>query len=538
MQPGNELRPRDPGPIDSNYQRIVGPDKVRRRCADYLHDESRLGGDPVEIVHLPTTTAQVAAAVRNAARQGHRVTVSGGRTGIVGGAVPRETQELVSLERLRLPPTLRRRDGGWTVRVGAGTTVEELDAALRAGDLSCPDGEPDRPLFYPVDTTERSAQIGGTIATNASGARTLHYGPTRRWVEAVTVVTPDGRVLELRRGQVRAREGELRYIGPEGDERVLRVPDLPLPSTKHTAGYHLASDMDAVDLFVGSEGTLGVITEAELRLAEKPTERLFLTVFLPSEEAALAVTEALRDDADVSPLALEYFGPKAIDLLREQRAQVGASSGLVTLPEYAGTALYAEFDFSSDGQLDRLYQRLMGVLESLDLDPERTWAAFTEREMEQMKELRHAVPEAVNTIIGRRQAGQPELHKVGTDMAVPPESLRAVVRTYRELLDEEGLDYVIFGHVGDAHLHVNILPETVEQVKQAEELYLRLARRVVRLNGSVAAEHGIGRIKIPFLRVQYGPGQIEAMRRIKETVDPAGTLNPGVLFAVDSAEDG
>jgi len=528
---GNELRPHLVRGADDDYPIIGGWNEIRRRCGRYLHDESRLEGQPIEYIHFPATTLQVAAAVRAARRRAHRIAVSGGRTGIVGGAVPLGAQEMISLERLAFRPVLRRDvDGNWAIHVGAGMTVAELSRTLDCGEVDCRTDPPSEALFYPVDTTERSAQIGGTIATNASGARTLHYGPTRKWVNWIKLVTADGRVLELRRGQVRAAGGVLRYIQEDGHCTVLNIPDLPMPPTKHTAGYYLRANMDAIDLFIGSEGTLGIITEAELRLVPKPTNRLFLTLFLGSEARALDFVEACRRAPCLQPVALEYFGPNAIELLRQKRAELGASAGLVTLPRSARTALYAEFIFNDEGELDALYARLLAVFKSLGLDPASTWAGFTEKEMEQMRELRHAVPEAVNAIIGQRKAKDPQLHKVGTDMAVPHASLRSILELYRTLLGRGGLDYVIFGHIGDGHLHVNILPQSGAQLRQAESVYVEFARQVVRLGGSVAAEHGIGRIKKKLLPVQYSPEQLCAMRSIKQAVDPHCTFNPGVLF--------
>ena len=264
----NELTPRPPASPSSDRRTVDGWEAIQQGYAQYLSDESRLTAGRIEAIHFPATVDDVAAAVRAARDAGHGVSVSGARTGITGAAVPVESEEVIALERIRPGPVVRRApDGQWFVHVGAGTTLAELADALEHGLCDYPDGRPDRPLFYPVDSTEVSAQLGGTIATNASGARTLHYGPTRRWVKAVTVVTADGRVLELERGQVRARGGFLRYQRDDGTGADIRTPDVPLPGTKHTAGYALRSDMDAVDLFVGSEGTLGIVAEADLWLA-------------------------------------------------------------------------------------------------------------------------------------------------------------------------------------------------------------------------------------------------------------------------------
>jgi len=531
MRAINELCPRSAERANADYLTISGWEDIQRRCAEYLHDESRLQGERVEVMHFPATTEQAAAAVRLARSRGHRVAVSGGRTGIVGGAVPMGAEEIISLEKLIFRPRLRRdADGNWYVRLGAGTTIDALRRALDEGDFECEGDPPDVPLFYPVDTTERSAEIGGTIATNASGARTLYYGPTRNWVSWMKVVVPDGRVLALGRGEVRSRDGELRFLGGDGRYSMLSIPEVRYPPTKHTAGYYLKPDMDAIDLFIGSEGTLGIVTEAELRLIEKPPNRLFLTLFLDAEHEALDIVKACKQDGRFQILAMEYFGPNAIELLRQKRAELGASGGLVSLPETARMALYLEFVFEDERGLDALHCRLLEMFDSLGIDPEKSWAGFGAKEMEKMKELRHAVPEAVNTIIGQRQRTDPTLHKVGTDMAVPRSALRSMMKFYRSRLEQSGLDYVIFGHIGDGHLHVNILPEAAEQVERAKSLYLEFAREVVRNGGSVAAEHGIGRIKKMFLPIQYRAEELAAMRRVKQVIDPLGTLNPGVLF--------
>ena len=338
----NELVPR-PAASAPEYRTVVGWERVREGYAQYLRDESRMAADRIEAIHFPTTAEQVAAAVLSARAAGHKVAVSGARTGITGAAVPLGSEEVISLEYVKQKPVVRRgASGGWTVRVGAGTTLAELGDALAHGLCDYPDGKPKPPVFYPVDSTETSAHLGGTIATNASGARTLFYGPTRDWVEALTIVTADGRILELARGQVRARDGVLVYRREDGTDAVLSIPDLPIPPTKHTAGYYLKRDMDALDLFIGSEGTLGIVTGATLRLAEKPANRLFLMQFIAGQHQAVDLVGAVKRHPDLRPLALEYIGPRALKLLRSQGRQTAAYLEVERLPEHAGAALYME----------------------------------------------------------------------------------------------------------------------------------------------------------------------------------------------------
>jgi D-lactate dehydrogenase (cytochrome) len=270
--------------------------------------------------------------------------------------------------------------------------------------------------------------------------------------------------------------------------------------------------------------------EAELRLAEKPENRLYLTQFVPDAAAAISLTAACTGHPALEPLALEYIGPQALTLLRSKGRQTPAYMEVARLPGAAAAAVYLELPFEDEAALDRAHDALRQVLAEAGLEPEESWAGFTERDLEEMKRLRHAVPEAVNTIIGQRKAEVPELHKVGTDMAVPPDRLDEMMETYRSGLEAQGLEYVIFGHIGDGHLHVNILPRSADELEAGEALYKEFARAAVRLGGSVAAEHGIGRIKKAFLEIQYEPEHLEAMRAVKRALDPEGILNPGVLF--------
>jgi D-lactate dehydrogenase (cytochrome) len=153
-------------------------------------------------------------------------------------------------------------------------------------------------------------------------------------------------------------------------------------------------------------------------------------------------------------------------------------------------------------------------------------------ELQKMKAVRHFVPETVNATIAMRKAEYHEVHKIGTDMAVPDETLRDYLKYYRETLDAQGMEYVIFGHIGNNHLHVNMLPRNNEEVEQGMQNYMTFAKRAVELGGTVAAEHGIGKLKRAFLEVMYGADGIDQMQEVKRSLDSKWLLNQGNMIPV------
>jgi len=163
-------------------------------------------------------------------------------------------------------------------------------------------------------------------------------------------------------------------------------------------------------------------------------------------------------------------------------------------------------------------------------DEDATWLAGDARELEKLKAFRHAVPEAVNLLIDERRRKEPSLTKLGTDLAVPDASLEDVLRLYRATLADTSLEYVMFGHIGDNHVHVNIIPNSAAEYELGRELYGEWARAVMRMGGTVSAEHGIGKLKKSLLRQMYGEEGIREMMRVKQAFDPADLLNRGNLF--------
>ncbi len=474
---------------------VEGESRVLESCGDYLTDESGMDPQPVSAIYFPDNTAQVVNAVRGIRRREERIVVSASRTGVAGGAVAVANASIISLE--RMTATLGER------RYQAGIRLEKIPRTARE--------------YYPVDPTEKTASLGGTASTNASGARTFFYGPTRGFIEELTVVLCDGMVLRARRGEVLA-EGEGFVLGRGDGEIAVPVSEVRLPPTKNASGLYLARGMDLVDLFVGSEGTLGIITEVGIRMARLPEKRLFLVAYAGSEDEALDLVEAVKADLRARCLAIEYMDPNALDLLRSREA-------FRALPPDVACALYLEMIDAEDAR-----ETLERLLSSGGCDPDRTWAGFTDEDLEAMKELRHAVPATVNAVIAERKREIPGLHKVGTDTAVPEGRLKEFLSRARAMIESEGLEYVVFGHAGDNHMHINMLPRSSEELKTAEALYSGIARESVRLGGTVSAEHGIGRLKKDLLPIGFSDAELHAMRRVKDALDPRGTLNPGVIF--------
>jgi FAD/FMN-containing dehydrogenase len=430
--------------------------------ASEITDASGYPGHAERVV-TPENEEEVAEILRRASAEKMPITAMGALTGVAGGAVP-ESGWGVSLARLRSIDIQPGR-----AIVGAGALLRDVQSAAAASGQ-----------FYAPDPTENTSSIGGNIAANASGSRSFCYGATRDHVLGLRVGLMDGTILEIHRGQ------PVDFF----------LPAIPRPNTtKHSAGYLLMPRMDYVDLFVGSEGTLGVVTEAELQLLPAPGELLGGVVFFKSEDAALDAVERWRPVKGLR--MLEYLDR--------------ASLQMMDVPHAAALMIEQE----GDADLD-----MTGALE------DDSWFAMSASDRERFRQFRHALPERVNDRI--RRTG---FMKLSTDYAVPIDKTREMLATYRAVLDPEFANrYVIFGHIGDAHLHINTFPETPQEFERAKELLTELARAAVALGGTVGAEHGLGKRKAHLLAIQYTPAQIQAMRDVKTRFDPDWLLGQGTLF--------
>jgi FAD/FMN-containing dehydrogenase len=451
----------------------------------YLTDASNITGH-AEGLYRPANTEELAEIVRAAQAAGQPVTVSAARTSTTAGPIP-FGGVIVSMERFDR-----------VISVGSDLAIAQAGVILGAFQREIEE----LGRFFPPDPTSRNdCTLGASIACNASGARTFRYGPTRPWIEALEVVLPTGEILRCKRGD------------PIPDD--WPVPRWTEPSVKTAAGY--APPADLVDLFIGQEGTLGIITEATVRLTRLPEAVIGLLVWFPTRSLACDFVRlaraAVHDDpkGPLSPRCLEYFDATCVDLARER---VGG------VPAEAGAALFCEQEVEAcgaDAHLEAWYEAAIAAGALAD----DTVIADDAPGQARLHALRHAIPAGINERVVRN--GMP---KIGTDLSVPDDALDEMMAAY----EAAPIEHVLFGHIGDNHLHLNMLPKNAEELAVARAYYDDLARRAVALGGSVSAEHGIGKNKKKQLSWMLAPEVLEAFRALKRRLDPAWILGRGTLF--------
>ncbi len=530
-------------------RRVEGLAEIAANYAPYLADESRLPHQGADFLFFPNDEAELAAVMREMGRRKLAVTVAGARTGLVGGCVP-AGGAVVALDRFDKTLGLRfdEASGEWRVLTEAAVTLRDLADWINkktfpgltqraSGEtMSALDKfkEDKRSFFYPPDPTEMSASLGGTVATNASGAASYKYKATRNWIRRLRVMLASGEVLDIPRGHYFATQDRtFTIIDTEGRRTKLTLPSYVMPKTKNTAGFFAAPGMDMIDLFIGSEGLFGVITQVCVAL-EPRHDSVSVVQFLPSDEAALDFVIALRQEAAVRPEFIEFYDANALRLLRAKQIDNPKFIDMPTILEGAGAAVFYDIAFNgAEARPD--FAWLKAITERCGASLANTWAGYERRDLARFRHFRHALPESVNAVIGERKKTYPGLHKLGTDLAVPDESLREIWRFYRSKLDTAGLEWVAFGHIADNHFHVNILPRDMDDLAKGLAIYKAFAEKAVALKGSVSAEHGIGKMKKKFLPVMFSREDMAEMRALKLALDPAAMLNPGDILDCEGA---
>jgi FAD/FMN-containing dehydrogenase len=453
------------------FSEIVGKQYVLTQQADKLNygqDWSRLYQPDPAFVVRPGSTQEVSAVLKLANRHNLAVVPSGGRTGLSGGAVATNGEIVLSLERLNQISEFNPTDR--TVKCGAGVITQQLqDYALEKG------------LYYPVDfASAGSSQVGGNIATNAGGIKVLKYGLTRDWVVGLTAVTVEGEILQLNNGLV-----------------------------KNATGYDLRH------LLIGSEGTLAVITEAEMALTKQPQDP---TVILLALEELTDVSNLLvHFQSQMTLLAFEFFSHQALEKVLAHRD--------IKAPFSAPANFYVLMEFEADSE-----QAMDNALNAFEQAAEEGWLvdgiiSQSQQQAEELWVYREGISESIS-----------HYPPYKNDIAVKPSMVGEFLTQVDQFVSKNYPDFenIWFGHIGDGNLHLNILKPAampLEEFKQqCAEANPQIFDILKAFNGSISAEHGVGLLKKDYLEYSRSALEISLMKSIKNSFDPNNLLNPGKLF--------
>ncbi len=475
----------------------------------YLTDAANYKGF-CEAVYFPENESELVEIVKQANADKKRITVAGNGTGLTGARVP-EGGIVIATDKLNN-----------VIEINTTEKSAVVQPAVLMSEFKNLVNE--KKLFYPPDPTEQNCYIGATVATNASGAKTFKYGPTRNFVTGLNVILPDGEKIILERGRHFAKGLDISLESESGKIIKCKLPDYEMPETKHTAGYYCKKDMDVIDLFIGSEGTLGIITQITLKLLPKPEEIISAVVFFPDENDALNFIAESRelsyqsrkhnDGNNINAMGLEFFDKNSLVFLKPD---------FPNIPE-ASAAVWFEQDCLKENK-NTILEKWINLLLKHNADPDKSWIAESETDKKNFHQFRHAISSKVNEYIT-----QNNFRKIGTDTAVPDEEFTGFYFYAKRLVEENKIDFVIYGHFGNSHLHLNMLPKNDFEFETAKKLYGKILQKAVVLKGTISAEHGIGKLKRNYLLEMFGEKNIRKMAQLKKCFDPNLIMGIGNLF--------
>lgn len=420
------------------------------------------------VIVFPSSTEEVKAIVQLANAEGLKITPSGGRTGLSAGAVATQGEIVVSLDRMNKVLDFLPADR--LVRVQAGVVTEQLQQFAE-----------EQGLYYPVDfASAGSSQIGGNIGTNAGGIKVIKYGMTRQWVLGLTVVTGKGDVLQLNRGMI-----------------------------KNATGYDLRQ------LFIGAEGTLGIVTEAEIKLERQPQDLRVMVLGVPDFAAVMPILHAFQQRIDLT--AFEFFGEVAM--------QKVIAAGHVARPFDTPCPFYVLLEF--EGRFEAVVDDAMSIFEHC---VNQGWVVdgVMSQSLEQAKNLWRLREDISETIA--------PFTPYKNDISVLITHVPAFIADIDAIVAARYPDFEIcwFGHIGDGNLHLNILkPAHLSKddfFEQCKAVNIQVFETVKKYQGSISAEHGVGMTKRDYLSYTRDPLEIEYLRAVKTVFDPNNVMNPGKIF--------
>ncbi|MGQ9819858.1 MAG: FAD-binding oxidoreductase [Candidatus Kapaibacteriales bacterium] len=480
---------------------------------NYLTDASNLRGKAEEVI-IPENEFELIETIRELYSRTVPYTISGAGTGLVGGRVPFEGV-IISMEKINT--IFEVNDEEQTIHLQGGVAYSEMDYALN-----------EHKLFLPPNPTEKNAFVGANIACNSSGSRTFKYGTFRDFVQVIKVILPDGEVVELTRNDEPIKNNIYMLPTPSGKVYSFTIPKITYPTLKkNSAGYYLRDGMHKLDLFIGSEGTIGTILEAKLRLIPFPEKVLGLIIFFEKLEKSLDFVDEIRNrsyisfhtgtnsDNLISARLIEYFDRNSLSLLFDEYPQI---------PKNSFSAIWIEQEYIEKEE-EALIKCWFDIISKYTSLVDDTWVAMTDNEHERFRVFRHRIPQRVFELVARSK-----YQKVGSDVSVPDSMFKNYYLSLVETLYKSEIQFFIWGHIGNSHIHANLIPTNEEQNQLANEIYDDIVHRAIQLGGTFSAEHGTGKLKRKYLEMMYGSEVVAQMKKIKLLFDPKNLVGRGNLF--------
>lgn len=468
----------------------------------YLEDTSNIKGE-ASLLYIPQNKKELSWSISECRDKNMPFTMSAGRTGTTGGCTPYQGA-VISLERLNRIIDIDKENQ--VAEVESGVSLENLEKeANKAG------------LTLRASPTEPLALIGGAVSTSASGVRGFGYGGIRNYILEIEVFLTNGCVLNIKRGDIISKS-KLFDFKAGGRDFKFRVPSYRMPRVKSQAGYFVSDDMDLIDLFIGSEGTLGVLASCKVKLQKVPFNMFDGLVFFKKENDALLFVSKVKDlkkRGGLHPSSLEFFDRNSLNMLRQEFSFIPICKG----------AVYFEQEVRADDEYKSLIDKWQSLIEESGASCDDSILADTPRERERIFEFRHKLPQLINEFLRKNNQV-----KTASDIAVPWENFFSMYDFYKKTGESSRINYVNFGHIGESHLHFNFLPVSGEENLKARAYIESFCRRASDLGGTVSAEHGIGKIKKPYLRIMYNEKEIKEMAGIKKYFDSTCLLGLDNIF--------
>jgi D-lactate dehydrogenase (cytochrome) len=511
---------------------------------NYLQDESRFQGYATALI-VAHSESDIVKTLILCNQMRTPLTVVSGKTSLTGAPVPLGGLILDVKNLDRVNPEN-------PCRVGPGIILAEYKRHVDSLGL-----------FYPPDpTSEDSCTLGGNVACNASGPLSYLYGPTRDYIERLRIVLPRGHALDLERNRIRGDNGFFRIprtlLEPSPSEDLLiPVPTwktLPWKYLKNSAGFYSDSFGDLLDLFIGSEGILGIFSEITTRLLKRRRPFFSIIIYVPDLESTVQLVRllnSLRDlnskfsgdfssedsmDSNGADLSFSELDCSEFDLVIPSCMEWFGKSTAVLLPEshrnylskFYG-ALFVEQEYDDRDQMLESATQWSRLIETFNLhnvglaQPIETLVALDSQQSRSLRNLRHSIPEKLNENI------HPGFSKIGSDFSVPPQKLGQLLEMYDCELPRNS-SYV-FGHIGNNHLHANILPQNSSELETARQILSNMLERIISTGGSISGEHGIGKIKTRYFERTVNENTLKQMIGIKMALDPNNILNRHTLLS-------